>query len=195
MIRAFVLSLIAWAGLFLFARALLGGPVPPGYAQLGVRCATIQQSVFGVAWSSILLAQIHQESAWRAHVCSPYACGLTQFTRSTEAGVEASLGVYGDIFDPDHACLLQATLMKQLAQTLAPKMDGFIGQWAFTLRGYNGSPATLLREWRACGQPRLWMAVEPCRARRPEHHRENTEYPHRIVRHWASIYWWLWEGA
>lgn len=179
------------------AGAVIGAPRPPdGYYRYGRECAKIQQRIYGLErWSSILLAQIHQESAWDPLARSPWASGLAQFIPSTQRTLERELGVRGDIWDPDHACFLQAHLMLRLARTWGPRADGYLGPWALSLRAYNGAPATLQREWVACGRPRLWTATEPCRARSPAHHRENVTYPHRIFRHWSRIYWPLWEGA
>ena len=33
--------------------------------------------------TAVMAAQIQQESGWRPGICSPFACGLTQFTPGT----------------------------------------------------------------------------------------------------------------
>ncbi len=191
----FILALAVAAGLLFFVCKAYGQRPPAGYFKYGRECAKTQQKVMGQYWSSMLLAQVEVESAWKPTAQSPYASGLTQFTPGTQRAVERQLGIAGNIFNPHHACLLQAHLMKQLAADLSKLVDGWLGHWVMPLRGYNGSPANLVREWEVCGRPKLWLDIEPCRGRRTvAQHRENVSYPHKTIARWSK-YFWLWEGA
>lgn len=178
-----------------FADSVRGAELPAGYYKHGRECAKIQQRVYGLAyWSSLLLAQIHQESWWRADVCSPYACGLTQFTPATQRAIERQIGVSGSIFKPEHGCLLQGHLMRELARDAGPRFDGFVAQWSAAFRTYNGSPASFWREHTLCDRPRSTVAMEGCCVRRRAFCRENVEYPGRIFRLWPLYLtaggWW-----
>lgn len=182
-------AVTALAALLIAAVALCfaddaGAQVPRGYALYGERCAAIQMSVWGPYWSSMMLAQIHQESTWRPDVCSPYACGLTQFTPQTEAEMERRLGVSGSIMDPAHACLLQAHLMLALAREAGPRFDGWLAEWHATLRTYNGSPRNFWREWELAGRPTNTVAMEGVCVRRRAHCEENWSYPWKITSLW-----------
>lgn len=173
-------------GLMMAGACLTPAPVPAqsfpaGYYKHAKTCAQVQQSVFGPHWSSILLAQIEQESAWRPKVCSRYACGLTQFTGPTRRAVERQYGLSGDLWKPKYACLLQSYLMRDLARAHAPLFSDPVEQWAVTLRVYNGSPASFMCEYRRCGEPSSVWTVARCRCRAPAFHHENTEYPRRIL--------------
>lgn len=158
--------------------------VPRGYGEYGEMCAEIQMEVWGPYWTSMLLAQIHQESTWRPDVCSPYACGLTQFTPETQREMERRLGVSGSIMDPEHACRLQAHLMKSLAQDAGPRFEGWLPQWHATLRTYNGSPRNFWREWELAGRPTNTVAMEGVCVRKRAHCAENWSYPWKITSLW-----------
>lgn len=158
-----------------------GQSFPSGYHKYGKECAKIQQRIYGRAWSSVLLAQVEQESAWRPNVCSRYACGLTQFTDPTRRAVERQYGLSGSLWKPDYACTLQSHLMRDLARDVAPRFAGFHSQWAAVLRTYNGSPRSFWCEWNKAGQPTDAFRMEPYSCRRADFHRENVHYPRRIL--------------
>ncbi|MCA1571353.1 MAG: transglycosylase SLT domain-containing protein [Chloroflexi bacterium] len=174
-------GLLAWC-------SLASAQVPRGYGMYGSKCASIQMSVWGPRWSSRLLAQIHAESGWRPNVCSAYACGLTQFTPATEREMERRLGVSGSIMDPEHACILQAHLMKSLARSTGPKFRGWLAQWHATERTYNGSPRNFWREWELAGRPTNTVAMEGFCVRRRAHCEENWAYPWKITSLWSRVY-------
>ena len=165
---------------------------PAGYDKYGRDCAKVQRQVWGKRWSPILLAQIEQESSWNPAARSPWASGLAQFIPATQGAVEREYGLIGDIYDPMHACLLQAFHMRDLARSTGSKFDGFYGQWAAALRSYNGSPASFWCEHRKAGEPRDVWLMDPFSCRKAAFHHENTEYPRRILFQRFPRYYWEW---
>lgn len=164
---------------------------PRGYWAHGRAVAKIQQRVYGLrVWSSLLLAQIEQESGWRSCPTSPVgARGLTQFMPGTQRAIESKYGRRGDACDPEHAALLQSLLMKENAWQCGTAFRGFRPVWFCSLRTYNGSPRNFWKEWIAAGQPCCsTVALERhcARFRRAAHCRENIEYPHRIFNRWPK---------
>lgn len=134
-------------------------------------------------------AQIHQESGWRPGVCSPFACGLTQFTPSTAEWLHDTYGIElggerPDRFNPTWA--IRALLRYNHHLWLATGGNTECDRMAFVLRKYNGGPKWLARDRakaKAAGaDPGDWQAVEPYNGgRRTDFHKENTEYPKRIL--------------
>jgi hypothetical protein len=165
------------------------GQLPSGYWADGRTVAKVQQRVWGLThWSSILLAQIHQESGWRRCPSSRVgARGLTQFMPSTQAAVERQIGVHGDICDPSHAALLQAHLMRDNARNYSIHFRGFRPQWSAALMTYNGSPRNFMRQYVAAGRPccsTVPVKAECWRFRSPANCRENNTYDDRIFYYW-----------
>lgn len=182
-----VLALAVAVLVVLLTRNVLAAPLPSGYYKYGRDCAQEQQQVFGLErWSSILLAQVEIESAWRPRAQSPYARGLTQFTPGTERAVAARYSLAGNIWDPSYACRLQAYLMRDLAREYGPLFRGFHAQWSAVLRCYNGSPRSFLREWALCGKPDNTVAMEPCCVRLAAHCLENMWYPVKAFKVWPK---------
>jgi len=190
-----LLILAVVGGAILVATALCAQSMPDGYTLYGVRCALIQQQIMGRAWSSVMLAQIEQESYWNPRAESPFAQGLTQFTPATREAVARKYGLTVDIMNAEDACRLQSYLVRDLARSLGPRFDNFYSQWAAVLRSYNGPPHLFLREWRAAGSPQNAFLVLPEHCVRVDWAcKENTEYPIRIlIRKWYR-YYWIWEG-
>lgn len=183
--RGIWIALLVWALVLGLAAVVFG--LPAGYYKYGRDCAREQQRVYGAAaWTSLMLAQIEVESAWRPLVCSPYACGLTQFTPATEAAVEAEAGLAGSVYDPEHACRLQAHLLKRLALQAGPVFEGFVPEWAATFRTYNGSPRSFWQEWVRAGRPTNTIAMEGTCVRRAAFCHENWSYPHKVFRAWRG---------
>lgn len=137
-----------------------------------------------------LAAQVHQESAWRPDAASPYAQGLAQFTPATARWLPQVCPAVGapDAWDPDWSLRAQACYMAWLHRRV-PRFPGAglapCSRWAFALRAYNGGEGWVARERRlasaAGADPNDWLAVQPFRARAPWAHRENTDYPRRIL--------------
>lgn len=155
----------------------------------------IQQEVvryFGLdAPVARLAAQVHQESGWRSEAASAYAHGLAQFTPQTAHWLPTVCPAVGDPdpWDPHWSLRAQACYMAWLhARVVAFRHAGPMGactRWAFALRAYNGGETWLHRE-RLLAQRRGadandWRAVQPYRARASWAHRENTDYPRRIL--------------
>jgi hypothetical protein len=130
-------------------------------------------------------AQVHQESGWRPDVCSPYACGLTQFTADTADWIQMVYGVElgpKDRFHPVWALRAMVRYNKHLYDQ-TPGHTQCDRMWA-TLRKYNGGPGHWNMESRfavdrldraevdkTCGQAR----------RSVKHCPENLGYPKRIL--------------
>lgn len=171
---------------------LSAGPIssqPAGYREHGEDCAEIQQQVLGRHWTSLLLAQIEVESAWRSQAQSPYARGLTQFTPQTERAIEERYNIHGEVWDIEHACLLQSLLIRDLAKEVAPSFEGWLSQWGAVFRTYNGSPRNFWREWKLAGRPtNVWLMEGFC-VRKQAFCDENQSYPHKIVNRWSKYFW------
>ncbi len=148
------------------------------------------QAVWGIrAPTPALLGQIQQESGGNPGVCSPYACGLTQFT-------------------PDTARWIAETYPRELAHA-APDVARFDPQWAIramvrydrhlyglvpgssecdrlwgALRAYNGGLGHWRAESRNATDPFSRHSVDAAcgTARRSAKHcPENLGYPRRIL--------------
>jgi len=100
--------------------------------------------------------QVHQESAWRAGVCSAFACGLTQFTPGTAKDITAmhpaDLGSAPRVFDPAWALRAMVLYMRGLRLAYA---DFDADAHAAALAAYNGGSGWLTRERAVCRRYRL----------------------------------------
>jgi hypothetical protein len=137
-----------------------------------------------------LAAQIHQESGWRADAASPYAYGLTQFTPATARWLPSVCPDVGkpDVWDATWAIRAQSCYMAWLyrrARRIGTQPYDDCSRWAFALRAYNGGEGWLMRERRlalnAGANPNAWREVQGFRNRAGWAHRENTDYPRRIL--------------
>ena len=189
-----VLCLLGCLCVIVSSAAHAAGPVRAAEVPATWRIAIERQGqrYFGLrAQPARMAAQIQQESAWRPNAASPYAQGLTQFTPATARWVPSICPEIGppDVWDPFWAIGAQHCYMAwlhrrvpKLAQTAAP---GDCDRWAFALRAYNGGEGWLLRERRqaqAAGRnANAWREVEGFRSRAAWAHRENIEYPQRIL--------------
>lgn len=192
-------------GVLLLVIALLAFCVPqPAYAaQPAVRVpevATLYRLKiereaarnFGLdAPAARLAAQIHEESGWRPRAASAYANGLAQFTPATAAWLPTVCPAVGtpDPWDPDWSLRAQACYMawlhdRILAFRYAGKMDECT-HWNLALRGYNGGLGWLNKErlatQRAGDDANDWRDIERHRVRAGWAHRENIDYPRRIL--------------
>jgi soluble lytic murein transglycosylase-like protein len=130
-------------------------------------------------------AQIHQESAWRSDVCSPYACGLTQFTPDTAEWIGNLYGVElgpTDRFNPVWAIRAMVRYDKYLFDSTPghTECDRFWG----ALRKYNGGPGHWNMESRHATDrlDRYDVDLQCGKARRSiKHCPENVGYPRRIL--------------
>lgn len=138
-----------------------------------------------------LAAQVHQESGWNPHAQSPYAMGLTQFTPATAKWLPSVCPEVGepDLWNPRWSISAQHCYMAWLFYRVKPLAAGRAlndcDRWAFALRAYNGGEGWLLRERRAAAkagaQANAWREVEGFRSRAGWAHKENTQYPQRIL--------------
>jgi membrane-bound lytic murein transglycosylase MltF len=142
-----------------------------------------------------LAAQIHQESAWRADAVSWVgAQGLAQFMPATAADMakfHPAECAPANPFSARWAFACRDRYMRTLLRMQRPLATGAsldaCSEWLFAFRGYNGGAGWILRDRRAAlaagADPDDWRAVAPFNAgRRASAHRENREYPERIVR-------------
>lgn len=167
--------------------------IPPASALYRHRVEQAVARAWGVRGSpSLLAAQLHQESTWRADARSHAgALGIAQFIPSTAAWAgefwRAELGDF-DPFNPQQAIMAAALYDKHLydeARRIGLGPYTFCSRWAFALRAYNGGPGMLRRErmlaWNNGSNANDWLAVEPYRARAKWAHKENIGYPRRIL--------------
>lgn len=144
-----------------------------------------------------LAAQIHQESGWRADARSPFANGLTQFTPATAKWLPEVCPAVGepDPWDPDWSLRAQscydAWLFARVKRLPGTTMTTCT-RWHFTLRAYNGGEGWLMKDRRlaaAAGKdPNRWDDVAGYRSRAVWAHKENTEYPRRIMERLEPAY-------
>ena len=134
-----------------------------------------------------MAGQIEQESGWRPDVCSPYACGLTQFTPATAtwiSGLYSNLAMT-DVFNPSwaiRALVRYDHLLHRGFENTATERD----RWAFTLSSYNGGAGNLRREIRLCSarvicNPTKWANVSAINSRALWAFRENRGYVNTIL--------------
>lgn len=186
---------MAVLGSFLVAIGAHADPMPrqaPLYRLELIRSA---RAVWG--WEAPIAAfagQIHQESRWRPNVCSPYACGLTQFTPSTAEWIHS---VYGselgpkDRFNPTWAIRALVRYNRHLWENTTAADD--CSRMVFVLWKYNGGPKWVQRD-RALAKkngknPDVWSDVEPYNAgRRADFFKENRDYPRKILFKHQPIY-------
>lgn len=166
------------------------------------RALTAQaHAVFGTdAPVAALAAQAHQESAWRADARSRVgALGLTQFMPATAADMARryprELGA-ADPLNPAWAIAAQALYMRDLNAAQKPMFGLELSEcatWWFGFRAYNGGGGWINRERRLTlantQNPDDPAAVARWNAGRSKaNHRENTEYPVRILLRLAPAY-------
>lgn len=145
-----------------------------------------------------LAAQVHQESGWNPRAQSPYAMGLTQFTPATAKWLPSVCPEVGppDLWSPTWSISAQHCYMAWLFHRVPPLAGGRAltdcDRWAFALRAYNGGEGWLLRERRAAAkagaQANTWREVEGFRSRAAWAHKENIEYPQRILLRIEPVY-------
>lgn len=137
--------------------------------------------------NAVLAAQIEQESHWRAKVCSPFACGLTQFTAATarRMGQEYPDLRPVDVFNPSWAIRALVRYDHDLYGQV-PRMASECDQWAITLSAYNGGLAWTFRDQALAREhgadpARWWGNVADWTGRAPKYAAENRGYPEIIL--------------
>lgn len=164
----------------------------PPRASLAYRDRLIREARFTMGLGApvpLFAAQIGQESGWRPDVCSPFACGLTQFTPATArwiAGLDPRLAG-ADVFDPGWAIRALVAYDARLhGQVGAAATD--CDRWAMALSAYNGGLGWVFRDRRFCAARggcegvRWFYNVETANAgRSAAAWRENRGYPRRIL--------------
>lgn len=144
---------------------------------------------------AMLAAQIHQESGWNKDAKSPYAGGLAQFTPDTSRWIsEKYKDELGDNapFEPSWA--LRA--INRYDKFLYDRQAGAASdchRFGFTLSAYNGGEGWLIKQKALTQQrgydPRKWFgSVENFRVRADWAHRENKQYPRRILMDRQPLY-------
>ena len=136
----------------------------------------------------VFAGQVEQESAWNPHACSPYACGLAQFTPATAKDMAPRVGMTTDVFNP--AWALRALVLYD--HDLHGQLGGAATEcdwWAFTLSAYNGGLGNVRRDKALCASaagkcdPARWFSgVARTSGRSKLAFAENRAYPDRILR-------------
>lgn len=134
-----------------------------------------------------MAAQIHQESAWRPEVCSPYACGLTQFTPATAEWIGELYGIElgpTDRFDPRWAIRAMVRYDRHLWERISAATE--CDRWAMVLSSYNGGFGYLRRDIHLAASKGMdtsrWFGnVELHSTRARWAFEENRAYPRRIL--------------
>lgn len=133
---------------------------------------------------ALFAGQIEQESAWNPRACSPYACGLAQFTPATAAEVGRRITIPNDVFNP--AWAIRALVLYD--HELHAQLDNATtdcDRWAFTLSAYNGGLGNVRKDVRlctaACDQHKWFGNVENHSQRSAANFRENRAYPATIL--------------
>lgn len=152
------------------------------------------QQAWGLSGSVALhAAQIHQESAWRAHVDSPVgAQGLAQFMPATGTWIAEIYPHLGPAapYSPRWAMAAMAQYNRHIYDRLRPLMGAetipHCDRIAMMLSGYNGGPGWVNRDRQlaitAGADPnRWWGHVEQYTGRADWARRENRGYPRRII--------------
>lgn len=155
-----------------------------------------------------LAGQIHQESAWQPLARSPVGAeGLAQFMPATAADMAARFAADcapANPFSPAWAFACRDRYMQTLLRQVRSQGPGLTecSRWVFALRAYNGGMGWVLwdrAEARRNGvNPDDWAQVQPYRGTNPRtgarrsdaNHRENTEYPARIL--WLQARYAAW---
>ena len=135
----------------------------------------------------LFAGQIHQESAWRPDVSSPYADGLTQFTPDTAkwiAELYPDLGT-ADAFNPKWAIRAMLRYNKHL-YSLFKDVTSECDRWAFVLSSYNGGYGWIKRDRRIAisngkDPTKWWDNVELYSSRAEWAFEENRDYPRKII--------------
>lgn len=192
-ILAFALLLLALIACAVVAHAEPSAAVP--YRSTVIRAAHL---VWGLdAPTPVMAAQLNQESAWRPRICSPFACGLAQFTPGTakDMGRHYKDLAAVDVFNPQWAILALVRYDHQLYQSVPPARTA-CDRWAFTLSSYNGGLGWLHRDIRVCRRhgcdARVWFGqVERFNAGRSlANFRENRGYPRTILHNQGPYLRW-----
>ena len=136
---------------------------------------------------ALLASQIHQESAWRADVSSPYADGLTQFTPSTAKWITE---VYPEleeprVFNPKWAIRAMVKYDKHLFNNFDDAASA-CHRWAFTLSAYNGGYSWVRKDQKIADREgddpsKWWDNVEKYSNRADWAFEENRDYPRKIL--------------
>lgn len=170
------------------------GQVPPAAWRMQHEQRRQAEAVWGLdAPTSVLAAQVHQESGWRCEARSwAGALGCAQFMPATAADMArrypASLSP-AQPTNPRWAFRAQAQYMRDLWGGFGARgaLDA-CERMAFALAAYNGGEGWVIRDRRlaeARGFPPgvFFGAAQVVNAGRgPEAKRENAEYPERILR-------------
>jgi len=137
---------------------------------------------------AVYAAQIEQESSWRPEVCSPYACGLAQFTAETAdwAAMRWRDLRPADVFSPSWAIRAMIRYDGFLLERVGMREE--CDAWAAALAAYNGGLGWIRRDKRLCAaaeecDPEVWWAnVEEHTDRAEWARRENRHYPWAVLR-------------
>lgn len=190
-----LLATVIWIGIPVWFLVGVGGamasPVPARAAVYQRDLTREARALWGLnAPVTVFAGQIEQESHWNPRVCSPFACGLTQFTPDTARTLSHkypdTLGL-NDVFNVEWAMRALVRYDYDLFHA-TPRMATACDDWAVTLSAYNGGLKWVRRDQalaQAHGKDpsRWWGNVELYTARAPKYAKENRGYPRLILLH------------
>lgn len=183
-----------WWILGVWIAAVIGGALNSAFAAPAHRYQRFLTAEVHRVWGldgpvALAAAQIDQESKWNPRVCSPYACGLSQFTPSTAEWMgreyPGELGLV-DRFNPDWA-IRALVLYDWHLREWVTWAESECERWAFTLSAYNGGQKYLIRERLRCAESETcdtsrWFGnVAWHRVRGKGPYRENRAYVRKIM--------------
>lgn len=169
------------------------GPIPAEAQRYQRELVRQVQAVWGLDGSVALhAAQVHQESAWRAHVDSPAgAQGMAQFMPGTSAWMAELYPELGAAapYSPGWALAAMTRYNRRIYNGLSPLRAEALphcDRLAMMLSGYNGGPGWVNRDRRLAASrgadpDRWWGEVENHTNRADWAYRENRHYPRRII--------------
>jgi hypothetical protein len=188
--RFFLNIVVATAVVMLMATQVAFAQVPAAANHFRPDLVRAAQAVWGIrAPIPMFSGQIHQESMWRPDVCSPYACGLTQFTPATADWIAQAYGVELKTTDARQARFHPVWAMRAMVRYDKHLYDRSKGHtecdrmWA-VLRHYNGGAGHWFKEAANAADPldRDSVDAQCGTARRSiKHCPESTGYPRRIL--------------
>jgi soluble lytic murein transglycosylase-like protein len=149
------------------------------------------QAVWGLsAPVSLLAAQVHQESMWRADAVSwAGAAGLTQFMGATAQDIGRRYGGLVNRFDARWSLRAQSLYMRELYRQIDAMNES--ERWAFSLSGYNGGLRRVFQRQALSADPRRCIystcAINPGIAAWAQ--RENEGYSRRIMLTLGPMYY------
>lgn len=190
MLRFFIELVLLILFIYMAITSYAFGQVPPAALHFRPDLVRASQMVWGLnAPVPVFAGQIHQESGWRPDVCSPYACGLTQFTPDTAEWIARTYRTELATTDAKKARFDPRWAMQALVRYDKHLYDRTAGHtpcdkvWG-ALRSYNGGAGHWLKEAALSQDPLSREAVDAQCGRASRSIKfcpESLGYPRRIL--------------